>query len=233
MVSSLSSSNSSYLQELMAQMMNKMSAADTDGTAGLSKTELSTIDTGDDQGGNGFLKALQNNFKKMDTDGNGELTSEEFEAAKPPKGKMGPPPGMSIENLTSTGDKDGVEGLSKDELSSINTNDKNGTANLIDNLIENFDALDTNQDGQLSAEEIQAEKPEEPTKKAESATSGSTQDDSAFENAKDQIGKFSDFFVKQLVNAYKENASSFSSTLGSTLSSNLSSGIKSALDIAV
>lgn len=98
MVSGISSTAEDSIQLMMQQMLQKMKNADTDGTKGLSKTELSSIDTSKDQGGANFLKSLQEQFDTLDADGNGELSSSEISAAKPPMGSMGPPPGMSIES---------------------------------------------------------------------------------------------------------------------------------------
>lgn len=239
MVSSVSGSDSNYLQQLMAQMMKNMSAADTDGSAGLSKTEISSIDTGNDKGGQGFIKALTANFDKIDTDANGQVTAEELGMARPPKPPMGPPPGLSIDDMFSTSDIDGTDGLSKDELSSIETGDDKGAANFIKNLTKDFDKLDTNNDGQLSKEEIDAGKPQGPQPidgKAESqstsiANSGGNEDSSS--SFEDKLGSLKDYFVKQLLSAYEKSESSFASSIKSGMASNLASSLTSALDVAI
>lgn len=100
MVSSISNADSG-IQQLMAQMYQKMGAADTDGTAGLSKKELASIDAGSDLGGAGFLNSLSAQFDKIDADGDGELTAKEISNAKP-KEPMGPPPGLEISSSDSS-----------------------------------------------------------------------------------------------------------------------------------
>ena len=237
MVTSISSSsNSDYIQQLMAQMMKNMSAADTDGTTGLSKTEISSINTGDDKGGAGFLKALSDNFDKIDSDSNGQLTQSEIQASKPQQ-PMGPPPGMSIEDLTTSANTDGTDGLSKDELASVDSSSDAGQANFIKNLQDNFDKIDTNKDGELSADEIKAAKPQHSHHANESkttstddtttATATTTTDatsttstdssNSSLADFESSFSKASDYLMNQLVNAYKAGSASLMSNLESSL----------------
>lgn len=82
MVSGIGSAEISSMQEMMALMYQKMNAADTDGTAGLSKDELSSMDSFEDVGGSQFLKTLKDKFDALDTDANGELSSEEIFVSK-------------------------------------------------------------------------------------------------------------------------------------------------------
>lgn len=270
MVSSISgSSGSDYIQQLMTQMLKNMSAADTDGTKGLSKAEISSISAGEDKGGENFLKELSSNFDKIDTDGNGQLTGEEIKSARPPRGQMGPPPGL-MDALTSA-DTDGTTGLSTDELSSIDSKGNKGQSSFIQNLTENFDKLDANKDGQLSSDEIAASKPSgpPPEKTSDSSSTESSQVNDLVQsllknfdkldtnedgklsveelaagldaknskratdtegvnaNANSQssgdkgkssdesnaLQNIADYFIKQLVSAYKENAGTISSAL--------------------
>ena len=97
MVSSINGTDDESMKQMMALMFQKMGAADTDGTKGLSKSELSSIDAGDDSGGSAFLKSLSDQFDELDTDANGQLSSDEIAKAKPPE-PMGPPPGLAIES---------------------------------------------------------------------------------------------------------------------------------------
>lgn len=105
MVSSISN-NSTEIQKLMAQMMQSMKKADTDGTSGLSKNELASVDSSGDVGGSAFLKSLSDQFDSLDADGNGQLSASEIASAKPTQEPMGPPPGLSIDSdkKTSTSD---------------------------------------------------------------------------------------------------------------------------------
>lgn len=205
MVSS-TSTVSGGIEQLMLAMYQKMSAADTDGITGLSKDELSSIDTGNDVGGARFLKMLSNQFDKIDADGNGQLSSDEIAAARPHRGHMGPPPGLQLESsdssddtnstgsikdmveklfdkvlesmsdgidklsstdsanmadsLTKSADKDNNNSLSASELSSIDTSNDSEKADIVSNLIKNFNKYDTNGDGQLSQSELKAAMPD-------------------------------------------------------------------------
>lgn len=123
MVSSISSTANDSIQLMMAQMFQKMNAADTDGTAGLSKAELSSIDSGNDFVGSAFLKSLSSQFDSIDADGNGQLSASEIASAKPPSGPMGPPPGLNLDSMDSTS-------------STGSTASANATAKSIENWLE-------------------------------------------------------------------------------------------------
>ena len=155
MVSSISgSAGLNAIQQLMAEMQKKMKAADTDGKAGLSKEEISAIGTEGDNGGANFLNALVENFDKFDKNGDGQLSKDDIKSLKPPVHRpMGPPPGMMMEDFVSS-DTDGTTGLSKNEISAIDAGGNKGKADMINNLTQNFDALDTNKDGQVTFEEM-------------------------------------------------------------------------------
>jgi len=208
LVTSISSSNSSQIQELMAEMRKKMSDANTDGTDGLSKDELSSVDAGDDVGGANFLSSLQKNFDKIDSDSDGQLTDGEIEAAKPKGPPMGPPAGMFIEDMISY-DTDSTTGLSKDELSAISSDDE-GESNFISNLTNDFDKIDTNSDGQLAQDEIEAAKPDGPPPGPPPQMSS--------EDSSDDSTSSSSFNSDLL--SYFTNSNSSDSTSSSSLSSN-------------
>lgn len=118
MVSSISSSDDD-VQQMMALMLQSMNAADTDGTSGLSKSELSSINAGDDAGGSAFLKSLTDQFDSLDADKNGQLSSEEISDAKPPTEAMGPPPGMAI----GSSDNDDASSFVSDLLDAMDSSD--------------------------------------------------------------------------------------------------------------
>lgn len=61
---------------------------------------------------------------------------------------------MQMYQKINAANTDGVSGLSKKELSSVNAGDDVGGAAFLKSLTEQFDALDKNQNGQLSAQEI-------------------------------------------------------------------------------
>lgn len=213
MVSSISSS-SSYIQQLMAEMMKNLASASTDKTSGVSQDELSSVSAGKDVGGANFLKTLSDNFDAIDTDGNGQLSSEEISSFNPTqKGQMGPPPGL-VDELFSN-DSDSSSGLTVDELSSLDATAKKGLNNCVDNLVKNFDKLDTNGDGQLSADEIAASKPSGPPPNANQTAAAADSSDSS-----DAVGSFAkqiaDFLSKQLKEVYKDSLASLSSLTSST-----------------
>jgi len=142
MVSSINNGGSDNMQLLMAQMFQKMNAADTDGVSGLSKSELSSIDTGSDKGGTGFLKSLSDQFDSLDADGNGQLSSDEIASAKPQgPPPMGPPPGMTIDSSDS--DSDSLTGSvsstdSTDSTGSTDSTSSTSSSNSMESLIENL-----------------------------------------------------------------------------------------------
>jgi Ca2+-binding EF-hand superfamily protein len=207
MVSSIgSNAGASSIQQMMAEFQRKLQSADTDGTAGLSKEELSSIDTGDDKGGANFLKTLTENFDKLDSDGNGQLSESEIKAAKPPK-PMGPPPGMMIEDFFSSSDTDGVSGLSKNELSAVDASSDPGEANFVKNLTENFDKLDTNKDGQLSLDEVKAGKP----KGHESSASVNGDSSSSSTSTTNLSSDYISNYLMKLLSAYQDDNSTTSS----------------------
>lgn len=261
MVSSISSTESS-IQQLMAAMYQKMNAADTDGIAGLSKKELSSIDVGDDVGGGGFLQSLSAQFDKIDTDGNGQLSAKEISSAKP-TGPMGPPPGLelnatksddatgstnsieammekllkammealsksqeklassdqttgakkAIDSLLASADTDGTAGLSANELSAIDTSGNAGKANFVNNLIKNFDKIDTDGNGQLSQSEIIASKPEGPPPEM-AVANGSSSSSNGLGNS---LSNLSNAFIQKLLSSYQNG--DLSGTLSSLTSS--------------
>lgn len=59
-------------------------------------------------------------------------------------------------------DKDGISGLSKNELSTIDAGDDVGGSAFLKSLTEQFDQIDADKNGQLSSEEIASAKPPEP-----------------------------------------------------------------------
>lgn len=117
MVTGINSANSGEMQLMMAQFYQKLNAADVDGTKGLSKDELSSIDTSD-AGGSAFLKSLTDQFSKLDADSNGQLSSSEIAQAKPSVRPMGPPPGL---NLESTDEADVTGSVSSTDTTSAAT----------------------------------------------------------------------------------------------------------------
>lgn len=100
-MTAISSSADDNIQRMMSLMFN---SADTDRISGLSKAELSAIDTSGDVNGTEFINSLMDQFDQLDTDKNDQLSIKEIESAKPTE-PMGPPPGLNIvsENTTNNG----------------------------------------------------------------------------------------------------------------------------------
>ena len=149
MVSSINSTDSDDMQQMMALMYQKIGAADKDGIAGLSKGELASVNAGNDVGGSAFLKSLTAQFDVLDADKNGQLSSEEIASAKPP-GQMGPPPGLQLESSVSTdstqstGSVDSVlqkllEALMKSFMDSYSKEDNSKSADAVTSLTATAD----------------------------------------------------------------------------------------------
>lgn len=155
MVNSISSSDEN-MQSLMIKMFQKIGAADTDGINGLSKNELSSINAGNDKRAAAFLKSLNEQFDALDTNENGQISSEEFASAKPPcaSGQMGPPPGMSISSIkdsseTLTGSVNSTQNSSSSASSEPSASDL--IASLLEKLLESFTkSYDKNNDSKGS-----------------------------------------------------------------------------------
>lgn len=139
MTSSISSTSQDSIQLMMAQMFQKMNAADTDGTKGLSKDELLSIDTSGDIGGSAFLQSLEKQFDSLDADGNGELSSDEISSAKPPTGgPMGPPPGMSIESSDNSANSTSTTSTISSTDSTSSTQKESLVEELLEKLLASF-----------------------------------------------------------------------------------------------
>lgn len=104
-------------------------------------------------------------FSTMDADGDGALSEEEFSAARPSNVTA-----EKAANLYSSFDTDSSGSLTESEYTTA-TNDmppppppsaSSGSSGSSDSSAS-FDALDTNQDGTISAEELAAARPEDVT----------------------------------------------------------------------
>lgn len=133
MTTSINCSDSDSIKQMMALMFQKMKAADADGTSGLSKSELSSIDAGEDFGGADFLKSLNAQFDSLDADGNGQLSTKEIASAKPLSGPMGPPPGL---NITSDEDSTDLTGSVATTKTNDTTASAASTGDLLASLLE-------------------------------------------------------------------------------------------------
>lgn len=139
MVSSITNSASNNIEDLITQMFKKLNAADKDGIQGLSKNELSSINTGDDAGGAAFLKSLETQFNRLDTNSDGQLSSQEISNAIPPKEPMGPPPGMSIEsNDKDSDDANKILSTTASTTSGTSSTSSNSMEDMLEKLMTSF-----------------------------------------------------------------------------------------------
>lgn len=140
MVLNVSASGLNDIQQLMAEMYQKMSTADTDGVAGLSQSELSSISTTENSGDSAFLESLSKQFNQLDTDGNGQLSSSEIALARPSE-PMGPPAGLDLEILPEeTNSSDETDDTYSIQSAKTNetTNSTDSFNDLISKLWESF-----------------------------------------------------------------------------------------------
>lgn len=187
MVAGIGSSDDT-LKTMMTQLFSKMNKADTDGTSGLSKDELSSVNAGEDVGGAAFLSSLEEQFDELDSDKDGQLSFEEISNAKPPAGPMGPPPGMSM------GSSEG-----EDE-------EENSYSSLLDAISEAVtSSLDKNGDGVVSMEEILA---------AANSDDSSKNSEEASESG-NSIKNLASNFLQKLISSYEDGGDSLLSSLTS------------------
>lgn len=78
MVSGINSVDSDSVKQMLAAIYNKMSASDVDGKAGLSMSELASVNPGGDVNTAAFQKVLTEQFDKLDVDKDGQLTQNEL-----------------------------------------------------------------------------------------------------------------------------------------------------------
>lgn len=113
---------------------------------------------------------------------------------------------LAMYQKLNSADTDGVKGLSKDELASIDTGDDFGGAAFLNSLKAQFDKLDANGDGQVSESEISAVKPPEvqlgpPPGMSIESSDGSTDSGNA-------VGKAIDDFVDSFLESFKDGLDS-------------------------
>lgn len=118
-----------------------------------------------------------------------------------------------VQNLNNA-DTDGVKGLSKEELNSIDAKNNIAGAGFAKFLSSQFEKIDTDENGQLSAKEIASSKPLGQLGKL-GAPTGLELNQNKSENA---LGNFPNSFVQKLLNAYQStNLSSVASSLSLAL----------------
>lgn len=78
MVSGVNSIDTDSVKKMLADIYNKMSVSDIDGKAGLSQAELASVNPGNDLNTAAFQKVLTEQFDRLDTDKDGQLTESEL-----------------------------------------------------------------------------------------------------------------------------------------------------------
>lgn len=155
MVSTVSSSYASAFTKSLAM---KMVNGNTDGTSGLSKAELSSLTSDSNSIGSSFFKALSDNFDKLDSDQNGEVTTEEIGQAVES--------GASDSTSSYKGVEDALVSSIKQDLGTYTTSATSTTTTdaSSDDSTEGVSAssggsktyskMDLNKDGQVTADEV-------------------------------------------------------------------------------
>ncbi|AKJ98348.1 histidine kinase [Pseudomonas chlororaphis] len=142
------STHSAHGQSFQKELLGRLDSND-DGSIDQDELSSALSQKSDD----GILVSLSDNFDDLDSDGSGDLSSEEMAAMAPP-----PPPPRNqapdtelADALLSALDTDGDGVVSSDELSS-------GLASAGSNADSQqvFSALDKNEDGTVSADELAA-----------------------------------------------------------------------------
>ena len=172
---SISSVNSSLASLFLNPYANSaQSTKSTDDSAKSSKSSLTGVVATNSDGDTFQLSSEAQSvrlsaaemFSKMDANGDGALSEEEFSAARPSDVTAE----MSA-NLYSNFDTDSSGSLTESEYTTA-TNDMPppppppagaNSSGSSDSSSTSFDALDTNQDGTISAEELAAARPEDVT----------------------------------------------------------------------
>ena len=223
MVSSASSADSNALMQAMAMMQQKMSTANTDGVAGLSKDELSSIDSSNDTGGAAFLKSLTDQFDELDTDANGQLSKEEIAKAKPPE-KMGPPPGLEISSSDDSSSSNSIEDIIQKLLKQLEesftdrkktaskASEDAATANPLANALK---SADTDGTTGLSVDELTSIKSTEDTKKADFIKKLTENFDKLDSNSDGQLSQTEISAMKPEASANSGNLASGDNSFGS------------------
>lgn len=92
-------------------------------------------------------------FKALDGDGDGKVTKQEMSDSVQ---KLADQLVGQLQNMRMSGKGGGMSGMTKSDVSSMAESATGSTAQKLTDLAKNFDAADTNQDGNVSAQELMA-----------------------------------------------------------------------------
>lgn len=213
-ISSINSSNPAMMMRGMhrpdpAKMADDLfSKLDTSGKGYIEKSDLqsalSQLSKSDSSNSSSNSSAADDMFAKMDSDGNGKVTKEEMSATieKIAAKLDGPFPRMRMqdgqgEQRDMPPPQGGDQGLSKDQLTSMSkelSSTNSERSKVISDVAANFDTVDTNGDGKVSASEARAF---EKSKNSSGAGSSTDQSSTASSSSSDAQ------FMKQMMHLLK------------------------------
>lgn len=208
MISGINNGQSNLMQLLLSAMKGGSSTSSTDATSSSSQNDLSSIGSSEKSQDSGFLSCLQDNFSKIDGNNDGQISKDEIGTYFKNNRPMGPPPGMVIEGQDPT-----AATTSDDSVDSISSTEHKGRAHGKGKLEKAFNQLDTNQDGTLSKEELEAATTNTATQTANQTSTGNEVAD-AFSaiwdkvNSTGSLTNLIDQITKNLASSYATQSAS-------------------------
>lgn len=149
MISGVGKNDQSLMQLLLSAMKNSSGLSNA---SGVSKDDLGSVTS---VGGkeDEFLDCLKSNFDKIDADSDSQLSFDEIASYTKDNRPMGPPPGMFIENMDVYSNTQSKE---TQDTSVASSKGEAASTKSVNSFEQTFDELDTNKDGKVSQEELEA-----------------------------------------------------------------------------
>lgn len=137
-----------------SKMADKLfSKLDTKGQGYIEKSDLqSAFDQVSSKNSSGNAPSVDEVFKALDGDGDGKVTKQEMSDSVT---KLADQLDSQFQSMRMSGKGGGMGGMSKSDISSM-AGSAGSASQTLSTLAQNFDAADTNQDGQISAQEAMA-----------------------------------------------------------------------------
>jgi len=137
-----------------SKMADKLfSKLDTKGQGYIEKSDLqSAFDQVSSNKSTGKTPSVDDVFKALDGDGDGKVTKQEMSDSVT---KLADQLDSQFQSMRMSG-KGGMGGLSKSDIGSMADSATGSASQALNTLAQNFDAADTNQDGEISAQEAMA-----------------------------------------------------------------------------